>query len=146
MTFLRNALAGAALALALPAVAGPVDLCTLLGKADIDAVLGGPAGKAMPMPSEDPLRDECMYVRADQKMMLDIGTRPASEFDSIPQRQPKDKPAVAVAGLGQKAFQTPDALLVQPAGKPYFLMLAVTGEQGLDVGKTRLLASKLKLN
>jgi hypothetical protein len=105
----------------------PVDTCALVPKDKLEAIVGPIGGRYEPdMPARGSVLGTCTGVA--QKGSVAISARPAAEWD-------KDVKSATdghdVANLGEKAFMTSHALLVQPAGKPYYLRIGfVTAGSG----------------
>jgi hypothetical protein len=98
----------------------PVDTCALVPKDKLEAIVGPIGGRYEPdMPARGSLLGTCSGVA--QKGSVAISARPSTEWDKNVKTASGGHD---VAGLGDKAYMTSRALLVQPAGKPYYLRIS----------------------
>jgi hypothetical protein len=121
-----------------------VDACAMLSKADAESVIGALSAEPQAKPPQGSLLGECNYAGSEADS-INVSVHPADEFESTIRYSAKKGEAQPVEGLGEKAFQTPYGLMIQPAGKSYFVVVivvkgaAINGDAALAAGK------KLKL-
>ena len=128
-----------------PPTAKTVDACALLSKADAESVIGPLSAEPEAKPPQGSLLGECKYAGAGTDS-IDVTAHPADEFDGTVGYSEKHKADVQpVAGLGEKAFQTPYGLMVQPAGKNYFVVVLVMKGMGFNHDLEQAAGKKLKL-
>lgn len=128
----------------LPLTAASVDTCALIARADVEAVVGPLAQDPKADTPAGSLLGQCSYYGADASLIL--SARPAREFDGTVKYAGEKAAVQPVAGLGEKASQTQYGLMIQPAGKAYFLTVVVMRPGGaLDGALSVDIARKLKL-
>ncbi|WP_406069382.1 hypothetical protein [Micromonospora sp. NBC_01638] len=100
--------------------AEPVDTCALFTADDFASVVGKPAGQPEKQEPQGSLLGGCTYLSKDVTVSVYVTARPGREWDD----SVKAHGDVSVSGVGEKAFWADNVgLLVQPAGKPYFLQV-----------------------
>jgi hypothetical protein len=134
-----------ALLAALPAAAAPapVDTCALVPEAAAVAAIGK---LTTPPAAKPPLGSQlggCDYGSA--KGTATVTAYPADDLDGTVRRDLKKGRAKAIAGLGDKAFQTEYGVMFHPSGKPYFLGVFVMQGAEYDAVASEKLARQLKL-
>lgn len=118
-----------------PSLAGgaapaPVDVCSFVTP-DVVSVIGPVKGEPTKLDASGSLLGGCSYPL--ETGMASVQARPSREYSMTGNRgEPKD-----VAGVGQSAkFSAKTGLVVELAGKPYFLHVMVMTTKGLDEEKT----------
>lgn len=127
-----------------PAAKVPVDGCELLPLAEVAAIIG-PISASGVKKGEGPMNANCAYVTDDKSGRLTATVMPSDYLrSSLEQLDQQGKPAKPLSGVGEKAFETIWGVMIQPAGKPYYLVLHVSkeGKDGKALGVE--LAKKLK--
>ena len=127
-----------------PPSAKTVDTCAMLSKADAESVIGALTADPQVGPARGSLLGQCTYP-AGRGDSITISAHPADEFDGTVGYSSKSNSAQPVADLGGKAFQTPYGLMIQPAGKPYFIAVLVMKSLNIDSAAGVAVAKKLKL-
>lgn len=102
------------------AAAATVDACALMPKDKVEAILGKLDTDLMAGTPRGSDLGSCTVGSAKGAAM--VGARPAGEFDATAKYA---KNGHDVAGVGEKAVMTDSGMLVQVAGKPYFLQVTV---------------------
>ena len=121
--------------------AATVDVCALLAESDAVAVLGALSKAPLANAPQGSLLGECEYAGA--KGSGSVSAHPADELEGTIEYMGKKKPVQKLSGLGQVAYATDYGVMVQPAGKPYFLSVFIVGDNGPAL--TEALARKLRL-
>jgi hypothetical protein len=127
-----------------PPAARTVDACALLSRADAESVIGPLSAAPAAKPPQGSLLGECKYSGSGTDSIT-VTAHPADEFDGTIRYPLKKKQAQAVPGLGEKAFQTPYGLMIQPAGKPYFVVVLVMKGMDFNHDLEQAAGKKLKL-
>ncbi len=128
-----------------PPASRDVDVCALLSKEEAEAVVGKLSTDPTAKPSQGSLLGECDYMAASGTFLM-VSARPATEFDATVKYTAKRGATEEIPGLGQKAYLTEAGVMVQPAGKPYFVVVFAAGGQPGTGKKTSVdIAKKLKL-
>lgn len=127
-----------------PAAARTVDTCAMLSKADAESVIGPLTADPEAKPPRGSLLGECTYAGSGADS-INLAAHPADEFDGTVGYSVKKGEAHAVAGIGDKAFQTPYGLMIQPAGKSYFVVVLVMKGLKIDGGAALEAGKKLQL-
>jgi hypothetical protein len=121
----------------------PVDTCAMLDSASALSVIGKPYKEAEAQPAQGSLLGQCNWF--GDKGMLMLSARPAVEYKGTVDYAGKKGGATPVDGLGSAASMTGSGLMIQPEGKPYFVIVySMAGGKfseasALDIGR------KLKL-
>lgn len=123
------------------AVSKTVDVCALLAEPDASAVLGKLSQPPQAQTPQGSLLGGCDYFGG--KGSGSVSAHPANEFSGTIKHAGKKKPVQALAGLGEAAYATEYGVMVQPAGRSYFLSVFIVGDNGPAL--TEALARKLKL-
>lgn len=134
----------AAPAAPMPLNAASVDTCALIARADVEAVVGPLAQDPKADQPQGSLLGGCDFMTADYTS-VSVSARPAREFDATVKYAGEKAALQPVAGLGEKAFQTRYGLMIQPAGKPYFLTVVVLSGGAMNAALSLDIARKLKL-
>lgn len=124
-----------------PPAAGAVDVCALLAESDAIAVLGKLSKPPQAQAARGSLLGECEYF--GDKGSGTVTAHPADELAGTVEYMGKSKPVRTLPALGAAAYATDYGVMVQPAGKPYFLSVFIVGDDGPAL--TEALARKLKL-
>lgn len=124
-----------------PPAATSVEVCALLEVSDAVAILGALSKPPEAKPARGSLLGECEYAGA--KGSGSVSAHPADELEGTIEYMGKSKPVQTIPGLGAAAYVTDYGVMVQPAGKPYFLSVFMVGDSGPAM--TEALARKLKL-
>jgi hypothetical protein len=124
-----------------PPAARTVDVCALLAEADAVAVLGTLTNPPQAQAPQGSLLGGCDYAGA--KGSGSVSARPADEFAGTVEYMGKRKPVRQLSALGEAAYATEYGVMVQPAGRSYFLSVFIVGDNGPAL--TEALARKLKL-
>jgi len=124
--------------------AAPVDTCAMLPKAEAEAVLGALISGPETAAAQGSLLGQCTYM--GDKGLLMVSARPAPEFkDTVAYSEKKGGSGKPVPGLAGEARLTQHGVMIQPPGKPYFVVVFVAGGSGFDEATTLAAAGKLKL-
>jgi hypothetical protein len=129
--------------------AATVDVCAMLTKADVEAVIGALSKEPKAATPTGSLLGQCEYTSMDLKAkpmkvtIAMVSAHPAGEFDGTMKMMAKRSPLTPVSGLGSKAFDTQSGLMILPAGKPYFLSVVIADKNGKEMSLK--LARKLKM-
>jgi hypothetical protein len=129
---------------AMPVAAEPVDVCAMVSREDAEAVLGKLMKEPETQAAQGSMLGGCNYMSESGTFMM-VSARPAGEFDGTVKYTEKKGPYTEVPGLGEKAYDTTAGVMVQPAGKPYFVVVFAAGGSGAQGSKALELAKKLKL-
>ena len=114
----------------------------MLDPATVAAAIGPAQAPPKVNPPTGTLLGGCEFTGA--KGTASVTAHPADELDGTVRSDLKKGRAKAIAGLGEKAFHTPYGVLVQPAGKSYFLSVFVMVGMNYDAAVSEKLARKLK--
>lgn len=123
--------------------AAPVDACALLPKAEAEAVLGALMSGPEAALAQGSLLGQCTYM--GDKGLLMVSARPAHEFRPTVDYSSKEGGARPIDGLAGDATLTRHGVMIQPPGKPYFVVVFVAGASGADEATTLAAAGRLKL-
>lgn len=121
----------------------PVDVCALIDSADAIAVAGKLYKEPTAQPAQGSLLGQCDYM--GDKAMLMVSARPSAEYKGTVDYAAKKGGAKAMEGLGSAADMTPMGLMIQPAGKPYFIMVYTMAGGQFDEAAALAIGRKLKL-
>lgn len=106
--------------------AEPVDVCALLGAGEAASVTGPLFKEPGAQPAQGSLLGQCDYMGS--KAMLMLSARPSAEYRQTVDYAARQGGSKSVDGLGASAEMTSLGLMIQPEGKPYFLVVyALTG-------------------
>lgn len=110
-----------------PAAASAVDPCEFVTTDQIKTLLGADPEPAEKNAATGSMLGGCNWRDKDFKTMLSVQARPAGELEATAKYAKNQK---EIPGLGEKAYMTDAGIMVQPAGKPYFLhVMAMAGGQ-----------------
>lgn len=134
-----------ALAAAPPASLGgePVDTCALLDSEAALAVVGSLYKPAEARPAQGSLLGQCEYFGKRRVLML--SARPAAEYTATVSYAAKNGSARTLEGLAGTAAMTPMGLMLQPIGKPYFLVVYTMAGGKFDEDAALAIGRQLKL-
>lgn len=120
-----------------------VDVCALLDPADAMAAAGTLYKPAEARPAQGSLLGQCEYF--GNKLMLMLSARPAAEYNGTLSFAAEKGGSQSVGGLGSKADMTPMGLMIQPAGKPYFILVYTMAGGKFKEAAALEIGRKLKL-
>lgn len=121
----------------------PVDVCALLDSADALAVAGKLYKEPSAQPAQGSLLGQCDYM--GDKAMLMVSARPSAEYRGTVDYAAKKGGAKPMEGLGSAAEMTPMGLMIQPAGKPYFIVVYTMAGGKFDEAAALAIGRKIKL-
>lgn len=126
------------------ALAGePVDTCAMLDAATATQSLGALITPPQAQEAQGSLLGGCNYM--GDKGMLMLTARPDAEYRATVDFASKKGGARAVEGLAGEATVTLAGLMLQPAGKPYFLVIYPLINGKFDEALAVRLAGGLKI-
>ena len=115
----------------------PVEVCSMLSKADVESLIGATMGDPTADKPTQSLLGGCMWL--GKGGALSISARPAREYkDTVEAYRRKDP--TPVDGLSGEAVVSSLGLFWQPAGKPYFLHILSGQDQVIPVNAAKKMA------
>jgi hypothetical protein len=120
-----------------------VDACAMLDRAAAAALVGALVKEPEADTPRGSLLGGCKYQGA--QALLTLSAHPAGEYQGTLDYTGKNGSAKPVAGLGAQAAMTPYGLMIQPAAKPYFVVVYVMKNFKFDETAALAAGHQLKL-